>query len=128
MKRLLLFAFLLAAVLVSYGGCGGLILNLFRGSYDGVWTSTNYPAGGALTITVSDNGNVTGTTSNYGQSWNGTVAGSLSNTGNYSATHDYGSNGSFDVNGTVVFGGGGELLGTFSDNTGDTGFFNLPRQ
>ena len=105
----------LAVLAVGCGGGGGggsSEPSPYAGTFSGPWTSTDLGQSGTTRITIATNGNVVGTIRNNTEDLDGSVSGSLSNSGSFNGTVNYPGLSSSSIRGTMAFNGSGQLTGT----------------
>ena len=107
-----------ATAAVVMAGCGGsdnsnsTLPSLYAGSWSGTWAGPEANDGGSLTWTVTSDGSLSGTMDRTG-GVSGSTSGVISNTGQFTSTAGFATDGNFLIRGAVAI-DNGDLVGSFS--------------
>lgn len=93
--------------LALLGGCGGggsddeLRPSLYEGNWSGTWTSATAGDGGSISMVISPDGSLVGS---MGRSTGatGTLVGTVSRAGEWTATAGFGASGNFRISGQLL--------------------------
>lgn len=123
-RRLICLAAPLAALFLL-SGCGGggggggsSLPSPFAGTWVGTWDAPSLSDDGTASITVATNGKVTGTTHDNGTDEDGTLSGSINNSGVFSGKAVYAGSPAINLNGTLGINGSGHLTGNVTQSQG----------
>ncbi|HRI42919.1 MAG TPA: hypothetical protein PLL78_01815 [Fimbriimonadaceae bacterium] len=102
--------------ILAVAGCGGnghdpTQPNLYRGDWNGTWTSATFGDNGTLSFTVYADGSMTGTMTRTRPATNATLVGTLDANGIMTALAGFGPDGNFEIQGAAVL--TNNLLGSF---------------
>lgn len=122
MKKRIALLFLVCFAFGCGGGGGSSTPSPFQGTWIGTWDSPSAGANGTANITIALNGQVTGTVHDNVANADGTVTGSISNSGNVNAQVQYPPNPSNQLTGALSIAQNGHLTGNLIQHVGQSDF------